>query len=190
MTRLLAFSGSSRTGSHNRRLLDCLVSQAAAAGADVETVDLAALDIPIYHGDLEASGGAPEGARRLRRHVEGCDGMIVACPEYNGFITPLILNSLDWATRLPEGGASPGVFAGKTVLIASASPGAFGGMRAAGHLRTLLSGMGCIVMPTSVVLPQAATNAFNEDGSLANEQLRKRADYAVGQLLEITGKLQ
>lgn len=188
MSRLLAFSGSSRKGSYNRRVLDYLVRQAQAAGAEVNTLDLAGLDIPIYHGDIESAEGSPPGARELRLQIESCDGMIVACPEYNGFVTPLLLNSLDWASRLPEGGAGPRVFANKTVLVASASPGAFGGMRAAGHLRTLLSGMGCIVLPASVVVPTAAS-AFNEDGSLANDQVRQRAEYALGQLLEVTGKL-
>ena len=46
----------------------------------------------------------PEGARRLRDALRAADGVLLSAPEYNGFPTPLLLNSFDWLSRLqPEG---------------------------------------------------------------------------------------
>lgn len=188
MKRILAFSGSSRRGSYNRLALDCLARMAGEAGVAVDIVDLASLELPIYNADLEADTGLPAGAASLRDQLSECQGMIVACPEYNGFVTPLLLNTIDWTTRSPNGRPDPGVFANKVVLVASASPGAFGGSRAAGHLRTLLSGIGCLVMPQTVIVP-GAHQGFSEDGSLMNEQVADRARGAVAQLVDLLAKL-
>ncbi|MCB1693052.1 MAG: hypothetical protein KDI19_09820, partial [Pseudomonadales bacterium] len=79
-------------------------------------------------------------------------------------------------------------YASKPVLVSSASPGAFGGMRAASHLRTLLAGIGCLVFPQIFVVP-SALQAFSEDGSFANETLSERADQIAGAFVQLVDKL-
>ena len=188
MTRLLAFAGSSRKASFNRQLLDLLVAMAQEAGADITTVDLAELDIPIYNGDLEAASGLPTGAEQFRSLLHDHQGLLIASPEYNGFVTPLLLNSIDWATRDGSGGADLTPFRGKTAAIVSASPGQFGGLRSAGHLRTLLSGTGCHVLPMSLPVGSAG-RAFDESGKLKEERYQQRAEQLVSQLIALTEKL-
>lgn len=189
MTKLVAFCGSSRNASFNLQAMNVLVGLARAGGAEVSVIDLGKLDLPIYNADVEAANGLPPGAVVLREQLTAANGVIVGCPEYNGFMTPLLLNAIDWATRSPAARPDLSVFANKVVLIASASPGAFGGMRAASHLRTLLGGIGCIVVPQGFVLPSAG-QAFTEDGSLANDAMKARASTVVNQLLALTEKLK
>lgn len=66
MKTLLAFAGSSRLNSLNQALLNCAVHLAREKGAVVETIDLKALDLPVYDGDYEASNGLPQGAVSLK----------------------------------------------------------------------------------------------------------------------------
>ena len=189
MTKLLALCGSSRNGSFNQRALAVLADLARDADADVETIDLAGLALPIYNADLETKHGLPQGAHTLREKLSSANGLMVGCPEYNGFITPLLLNAIDWATRSAEARPDLSPFANKVALISSASPGGFGGMRAAGHLRTLLSGIGCIVLPQGFVLPSAA-QGFSEDGKFAADAMNKRAVQVVKALIDLSAKLK
>lgn len=188
MTRLLAFAGSSRKDSFNRLLLDQLVGMAREAGAVVTTIDLAELDIPIYNGDLEAASGLPPGAERFKSLLHEQQGFLIASPEYNGFVTPLLLNCIDWATRSGTGSADLSPFQNKTAAVVSASPGPFGGSRSAGHLRTLLSGMGCLLLPASLPVVSAG-QAFDDAGQLKDERYRHRAEQLVSQMIALTEKL-
>ena len=188
MTGILAFSGSSRQGSYNRHILDKLTAMATAQGASVTRVDLGELDIPVYNADEETSLGLPAGVRKLRALLSEHQGLMIGCPEYNGFITPLLLNCIDWATRSGDGGLDVTPFFNKPAAIASASPGAFGGMRSAGHLRTLRSGIGCLVLPVSLTVP-VASRAFDESGEFTDERIRQRAELLVTSLIDLTKKL-
>ncbi len=189
MVSLLAFSGSNRAGSLNQKTVDCLAAMAGTQGAAVESVDLRGLALPIYDGDLEASEGLPAGAATLRTCLDNADGIIVGCPEYNGFMTPLLINAIDWSTRTPEQGADTSPWRDKVILVCSASPGGFGGMRAAAHLKTMLGGIGGFVLPQLVAVP-AAFNAFSDDGSLKDEGLAKRAAGSVEKLINVAGRLK
>ena len=79
----------------NTALLRSLQSL-APDGVELEIFD--ALDVPIYNGDVEEQGD-PGGVIRLKRAVAEADGLILACPEYNGGLTPSLKNQIDWATR-------------------------------------------------------------------------------------------
>ena len=59
----------------------------AARGAQVESLDLRSLALPLYDADLEKAAGCSR-ARRLRDAARA-DGVLLSAPEYNGFPTPL-----------------------------------------------------------------------------------------------------
>ena len=69
--RILAFSGSARRASLNRRLLGVVAAAVQQAGGDVTLVELNDYELPLYHGDLEESQGLPPAAARQigRAHV-------------------------------------------------------------------------------------------------------------------------
>ncbi|MFU8816666.1 MAG: NADPH-dependent FMN reductase, partial [Pseudomonadales bacterium] len=51
---ILAFSGSTREASANKKVLAIAVAAAREAGAEVTVVDLRDYPLPVYDGDLEA----------------------------------------------------------------------------------------------------------------------------------------
>lgn len=175
--RILAMPGSARRASLNRRLLRILIDGAQRAGAEVTLFDPNDNPMPLYHGDLEEAEGLPPAAARLQEQFASHDGFLLATPEYNGFFPPLVKNTLDWLSRpLPDGSGRPGTIhvRGKPAGIASASPGALGGIRSLQHTRQYLSNLGFLVAPEQIGIPHA-DKAFDEGGDLAEQRLQNAA---------------
>lgn len=191
--KLLVISGSARQGSYNGMLARLGARLAEEAGARVTPVDLRALQLPVYDGDLEAAQGVPDGARTLLRLVHEHDGILLASPEYNSLPTPLLLNSFDWMSRLPAEDGLPGgtaVTAGKAAGIVAASPGGFGGVRALPIVRQYLqNNFGMLVVPEHFALAQAHT-AFDAHGELPSENHRKALARVVNGLLRVAAALK
>lgn len=179
--RVLVFAGSARRESLNKKLSQVAARQAEKAGLAVTWIDLRDYPLPLYDGDLEAEQGIPDNARKLRDLFLSHQGLIVASPEYNSFITPLLKNTLDWISR--RDGSIDGLtaFRNKVGLVLSASPGAFGGMRSLALIRQLLSHLGVTVLPEQLALPRAH-EAFADDGSLKDAQMLQRLDDMVQRL--------
>ena len=167
--RILAISGSRRHDSINRRLLAEAVETAEAAGAIVTVLDWDRFVLPLYDGDLEAECGPPAAAVRFRRLVAGNDGLLIATPEYNASVTPLLKNAIDWVSRPdhPER-----VFAERPVALLGASPGPSGGARGLSHLRDVLSNLGAAVLPEQFALKKALKAYDPTTGRLLPEYRR------------------
>src|SRR4051812_4612536 len=101
--RVLAFAGSLRKDSLNKKLVKQSIKGAEAAGAQVTYLDLRDLDLPVYDGDLEERSGLPEGARTLKRLFDENDGFLLSCPEYNSSIPGGLKNAIDWLSRQAPG---------------------------------------------------------------------------------------
>ena len=181
MPHILAFAGSARADSFNKKLVRIAASGAEAAGARCTVIDLRDFPLPIYDADLEANEGLPEPAVRLRAHLSECDGLLVATPEYNGLLPPLLKNAIDWATRHPEGRPDLSGFQGKVAALLAASPGPLGGLRASTVVRQLLNNVGCTVLAEQVTLRLAA-QAFEPDGRLKDAGLQQRTEALGGSL--------
>jgi len=168
--RLLFFAGSAREGSHNKKLARLGQKIAEANGIEAVFVDLSDYPMPIYHGDLEADEGVPERARAFKALLQEYDGVMIVTPEYNASVPPLLKNTLDWVSRVKD---VPDVYKTRVFAISGASPGYYGGMRSLLTLRQILSvGLGALVIPQQMALPRA-TQAFEDDGSLKDENQQK-----------------
>lgn len=182
---LLVFAGSTRTGSHNRKLAHVAADMARAAGAQVTVLDLAAHELPLYNADLEARG-TPGASLELKRILHAHPAWIVCSPEYNGSYTGLLKNTIDWVSSPvksdPEWQRGTKPFEGKVVGLLSASPGALGGVRGLAHLSTLLRNLQCWVAPRQFALGQAAS-AFDPDGRLAQDSARQAVQGVVDQVI-------
>ena len=186
--RISVISGSSRAGSYNLKLAMQLASMAETTDTEASLINLKDFEMPLYNGDLEDTEGLPGAAKLLKRQLRESTGLIITCPEYNGFMTPVLINAIDWCTRSEDASVDLSGFDGKTVFVASASPGPGGGSRAATHLKTLLSGVGCMVFPQSVTVP-SAYNAFDDEGKLVDEALVKKAEQLVEKFVQFTNRL-
>src|SRR5438105_4005565 len=163
--KILAFAGSMRTESFNKKLIKVAIKGAEAAGAQVTYLDLRDLALLLYDGDVEASSGLPPGARKFKDLLIANDGLLISSPEYNSSISGVLKNAIDWASR-PDG-AEPGLkgFENKVAVLMSASPGALGGLRGLITVRSILGNIKTIVLPEQVAISKAA-EAFNPDGAL------------------------
>lgn len=167
MTSLLFISGSTRKESINMKLAKLAGKRASEKGMKVELVNISDYKMPIFNGDIEDQQGIPDNARIIRNKIAAADGIFIASPEYNGSITPILKNMIDWTSR-PDGNV-PGLAAyrGKVVALAAASPGSLGGLRGLAHVREILGGIGCFMVPTQYAM-STAIGGFKEDGSLSN----------------------
>jgi len=169
--RLLAFSGSTRSGSYNQRLVDIAASLARTAGAEVASIHLRDFNLPIYDGDLEAEG-FPEGPARLRTLFIEHDGFLIAAPEFNGSVSGALKNAIDWASRPRPGDAGPlPAFRGKVAGIMSASVSDSGGLRGLLALRQILGTIQTLVATEQALVP-SADRAF--DGSELTDAMANR----------------
>lgn len=181
--RILAFSGSARRASLNKKLLAVAVGATREAGAEVTLIDLNDFPLPIYHGDLEEADGMPLNAVKLVELITQHAGLLIASPEYNSMITPLLKNTIDWCTR---GDGNP--FQGKVAAVVSASPGQYGAVRSLKLAQQLLQHLGCHVVPGQTALPHA-DKVFDLEDRLTDVRATKSVQALAKALVETTRKL-
>jgi NAD(P)H-dependent FMN reductase len=191
--RLLVLSGSERQGSLNKRLAAAAAQLAQRAGAQVTPLDLRALALPLYDGDLEKAQGVPDGARTLRDALLASDAVLLSTPEYNGFPPPLVINSFDWLSRLPAEDGRPtglGATANKPLGILAASPGLLGGLRSLNYTRQYLSmTFAMLPVPQQFALARAG-EAFDEQGTLKDAKQQAAVENVVASLLRVAAALK
>lgn len=182
--RILAFSGSARRESLNRKLLTVVIDAVRAVGGEVTLLDLNEYALPLYHGDLEDAQGLPANAQKLIDLILSHDALLIASPEYNSQMTPLLKNTIDWCTRAEE---NP--LRGKVAGVVSASPGAFGGIRSMTLARQLLTHLGCHVIPAQCVLPHA-DKAFDATGRLQDARTQKAVVAVATEIVRVAERLR
>ncbi len=181
--RILAFSGSARRESLNKKLLAVTVSAVRAAGGEVTLIDLTEFPLPLFNGDLEDAEGMPANATKLIELVTSHAALLIASPEYNSMYTPLLKNTIDWCSR-----ADDNPFVGKVAAIVSASPGQFGGVRSMKLAQQLMLHLGCHVVPAQCFLPKAH-EAFDDQGELKDAHNQKAVHKLASELVKLTTKL-
>jgi chromate reductase, NAD(P)H dehydrogenase (quinone) len=167
MPGILAFAGSLRRDSFNKKLVSIAAHGAREAGAEVTLIDLKDFPLPLFDQDLEAEQGMPENGKRLKKLFIDHDGLLIASPEYNSSFPAVLKNALDWVSRPAPGEPSLVAFRGKVATLMSASPGALGGLRGLVHVRSILGNIGVIVLPDQIAVAKAH-EAFQPDGSLVD----------------------
>ncbi|HEX8637298.1 MAG TPA: NAD(P)H-dependent oxidoreductase, partial [Pyrinomonadaceae bacterium] len=97
--KILAFAGSLRENSYNKRVLKTAIAGAEKAGAEVTFIDLRDYAAPIYDADIQEKEGFPETAAQLQQILLAHDGLLIASPEYNASLPAALKNAIDWTSR-------------------------------------------------------------------------------------------
>ena len=167
MTRILGISGSLRAGSFNTALLRA-AQQVAGDGIAFDAVTLHG--IPLYDGDAEARDGEPEAVAALKQRILASDGVLLVTPEYNNGIPGVFKNGIDWLSRgTPD---IPAVFGDRPFALIGASPGGFGTILSQNHWLPVLKTLGVELWTGSRLYLSRAGQAFDANGSLADEGTR------------------
>ena len=182
---LVSLVGSQRSDSFNASAVSLIELALKSLGAESERAEWAHLELPLYSQVIELEQGLPKAVSDLRSRIKAADGLIIGCPEYNGFMPPLLLNALTWATRNPQGHSDLSPFRLKPCLICASSPGSLGGIRAASHLATYLLGIGASVYPDFFLIPNAFTTLAGSDES-EQHKLSGRAEIIASGFLART----
>ncbi|MCO6390929.1 FMN reductase [Aliihoeflea aestuarii] len=171
--KILVFAGSIRSGAYSGKTADLAHKELAVQGADVTRISLADYPLPLMDEDLESEKGVPQNAVKLAGLFDGHDAVLIATPEYNGSIPPLVKNAIDWISRVSKIDGRPvRPFNGKVMALCSSSAGHFAGIRSGAHLRAVLSHIQADVIAPQVSVPNGGS-AFEENGAFKDDRLRK-----------------
>jgi len=172
-------SGSPRKESATKRVALHLF-QVLATQADVELglIDLQRYHLPPVASVITSLELAPAGLKSLAERLFAADAFILVSPEYNGGYSPAMKNLLD---HFPKQN-------GKAFGIATASPGAMGGMRAALALQHLVYGLFGIGSPHMLIVPEV-DKKFSNGGQLLDGKFSVQVNHFINEFLWLARKV-
>ncbi len=182
-TKILTFADITREDSTNKKLAKLANEEIKSQGIAATYLDLKDYPLPVYDGDDELQKGLPENAKKLKQYFLDHDGIFISCPEYNSSITAVLKNTIDWISRSEQAGGDLTAFTGKIIAISSAAPGKLGGLRGLVHVRSILSNLGCIVIPNQLAI-HSAFSAFDDAGKLKDEAQAQQFKDVVATLVD------
>ena len=175
---VLVLVGSLRAGSTNRALAEAALAH-LPADATTTVFDRGA-ELPHYSEDLDVEGSVPAIATELREAAAAADAVIVVTPEYNGTLSSVVKNQIDWLSRPREGAA----IAGKPAIVMAASGSPYAAQWArTDAVRSLQVAGAAVVEDTFGV--GASYEAFAE-GRLLDAELDAQLRGLVGRLAPVT----
>ena len=170
--KILAFAGSIRKNSYNKRLAKVALHAAELAGAETTFIDLFDYQMPLYCEDYEADHGKPDSVLAFQEMLKSHNGFLIASPEYNSSLTGILKNAIDWSTRPSDGEHWDTCWRGKIAGVLCAASG-LGGRCGLYHLKTILGTYGTIVLPKHMIVGLCKKNLTNDncidDPSMQNQ---------------------
>ena len=188
--KILAFAGSLRKDSFNKKLVKIALKGAENEGAKVTFIDLKDYPLPIYDQDIQDTQGIPPAALELKKLMLEHDGFLLALPEYNSSMSAAFKNVIDWVSRpASKDEVYLSCFVDKVVTLMSASVGQLGGIRGLVHARAMFSNIFSLVLPKQKCIPQAGA-AFDQEGNLKDPAQQKEVEELGKTLAQFLKKLK
>ncbi|NUN48163.1 MAG: NAD(P)H-dependent oxidoreductase [Candidatus Brocadiae bacterium] len=158
-TRVLAVCGATSRGSRTRRLLAIAAESARAAGAEIRTLDLREVILPLYISDDDALDSHPA-VVKAREEASWADGFLIGTPEYHGTQSGALKNWFDFLYA---------ELSGKVAGMLAQTGGGGGDM-------SIMSAKASFAWCHGFTLPfhAAATGRDWKDDALTNDRVRDR----------------
>lgn len=176
--RIEIISGSPRQNSMTRRVALALEKTLTETEHTTGLIDMKDHDIPPLQTVFTSVQITPEQYKPLAERIFSADAFILVSPEYNGSYTPAMKNLLDHFPKQYH----------KVFGIATASPGALGGIRAALQLQQLIFGLFGIGSPHMLIVP-SVDKKFDEEGELIDPGFEKSINTFVNEFLWLAEKV-
>jgi len=186
--KIIAFAGSTRKDSYNKKLVRIAAEGAKEAGAEVTVISLEDYPLPLFDEDLEKSEGLPENGRILKDLFLEHNGLLFSSPEYNSSFSAVFKNTIDWLSRPVEGYPMLECFIDKVAVLMAAGPGPISGIRGLFQVRWVLGNIKVTVLPDQIVLSSAG-EAFENDTTLKDAKKHDRIKGLGKKLTETINKL-
>jgi NAD(P)H-dependent FMN reductase len=145
---------------------------------DVSIIDMREWPVPPVQQVWTSADKAPVELRPLAERMMHADAYILVTPEYNGSYSPAMKNLLDHFPKRHH----------KPFAIATGSPGAMGGMRAAQQLLLLVPALFGITSPYLLIVP-AVDKKFSPDGDLLDESFQNSVHNFISEFLWLGERL-
>jgi chromate reductase, NAD(P)H dehydrogenase (quinone) len=163
LPRIAVIVGSNRRESINRKLAEALVRLGAGKfDANFARID----DLPMFNQDHE--GNLPPAVVRFKNELAHADGVLIVTPEHDRSIPAVLKNAIDWGAR-PWGKNS---WSGKPAFITGTSPGAIGSALAQQHLRSVMTGLGMILLGGEAYVT-FKPDLIDDHGAIADDSSKK-----------------
>ena len=176
---LAVIVGSNRRDSINRKLAHALAKLGDGSfEANFPRID----DLPMFNQDLE--GNLPAEVVRFKSELAGADAVLIVTPEHDRSIPALLKNAVDWGAR-PYGKNS---WAGKPAFITGTSPGAIGSALAQQHLRSVMTGLGVILLGGEAYVT-FKQNLVDDQGNIGDEGTRQFLQGFIDRFATLVGRL-
>lgn len=135
-------------------------------------IDMKDWNLPPVQSVFVSVERTPDEFKSLAERIFNADGFILATPEYNGSYSPAMKNLLDHFPKQHH----------KPFGIVTASPGAFGGIRASQQLLQLIPSLFGIASPYLLIVP-AVDKKFDETGTLIDPNFEKSIHNFISEFL-------
>jgi chromate reductase len=173
--RILAISGSLRSGSSNTALLEAMRAL-APAGVDIDI--FGGLEkLPAFNPDKDEVG-SPNSVVAFREQLRKADGVFISTPEYAHGVPGALKNALDWVV-------GNGELVGKPVAMINASPRS---VYAQAHLVETLTTMSWKLVKEASVTLLLAGRKLDAKGIAADPDLSTALRAAMLAFVRAIGK--
>jgi NAD(P)H-dependent FMN reductase len=155
----------------------------------IDILEPADVDLPLFNQELEDKPEVIDRIAALHQRFKASDGIVVACPEYNGQLTPYLMNIVDWVSRLPHIDCRfDNPFCDRPLLLCSASTGRSGGAIAMPHARALFGYVGCLIIGDSICVSYA-DQAWTGNGYVFDPFFDEQIDGTTDRFLQLVESL-
>ena len=177
--KFVTLVGSVRKESFNKKLARFIQARYNAQ-AEVEILPIE--ELPMYNQDEELD--PPAIVKEIKQKILDSDGIIIVTPEYNHSVPGVLKNAIDWFSRVDR------VMVKKPVMIAGASGGVLGTVRAQMHLRQILNspGVAALTLPGNEIFIGSIQQKVDESGNLNDEMAIQFIDGVMNNFIEWSGK--
>jgi NAD(P)H-dependent FMN reductase len=172
-------SGSPRINSVTRRVAIHLRNKLLETTQhEVGLIDMHEWNLPPMQSVFTSVDNTPDEFKSLSQRIFEADGFILVSPEYNGSYSPAMKNLLDHFPKQHH----------KPFGIVTASPGGYGGMRAAQQMLLLVSALFGIASPYLLVVP-GVDKKFDADGILLEKSFENTVHNFLAEYLWLSESL-
>ena len=162
--KIICLSGSARAQSRSTALLRIVKQQYTEH--DFIIADIC--ELPFFDDTVPAAQRSM--IENLKMEIDSADGIVICTPEYNHSVPAVLKNAIDWCSRP----AFESVLKHKPVTIITQAQSPFGGVRAQGQLKIIMSSTLSILHPCHEMAVGGIHHVMDESLQHVDEVLVRR----------------